>query len=246
MNHLATRIRTVVRSRLAQSLAVVLMGLASLPSQAALVNGTGSFNTTSYGFTTDTSSGLDWLDIPYSGSDTYSNMQTLVNTSGFFGGWRHATLADLMGFMGNFIDPSKISYSTVGVGTIYSAAGYPKVETALSGVPVDVFGYTGSHSSGNVLNNATFAGGIVADTVDGKNISFTIGRMAGLFQTANDYVSYAMVAPNVSTRHWLVRDNPDFPAVSPVPAPAAVWLFGSGLLALIGVVRRRTASPLAS
>ena len=30
-------------------------------------------------------------------------------------------------------------------------------------------------------------------------------------------------------------------AVTPVPVPAAVWLFGSGLLGLVGVVRRRSA-----
>ncbi len=31
--------------------------------------------------------------------------------------------------------------------------------------------------------------------------------------------------------------------VSTVPVPAAVWLFGSGLLGLIGVARRKRANP---
>jgi hypothetical protein len=30
--------------------------------------------------------------------------------------------------------------------------------------------------------------------------------------------------------------------VSPVPIPAAVWLFGSGLLGLIGIARRKKAA----
>lgn len=33
--------------------------------------------------------------------------------------------------------------------------------------------------------------------------------------------------------------NNNIPAVDPVPVPAAVWLFGSGLLALIGMTRRK-------
>jgi hypothetical protein len=35
---------------------------------------------------------------------------------------------------------------------------------------------------------------------------------------------------------WAVRSG-DVPAV--VPVPAAVWLFGSGLLGLLGVVKRK-------
>ncbi len=36
--------------------------------------------------------------------------------------------------------------------------------------------------------------------------------------------------------HPLVNTNPD---VSPVPLPAAVWLFGVGLIGLVGVARRK-------
>ena len=34
-------------------------------------------------------------------------------------------------------------------------------------------------------------------------------------------------------------DNLSFAEVSAIPVPAAVWLFGSGLLGLVGVARRR-------
>lgn len=39
----------------------------------------------------------------------------------------------------------------------------------------------------------------------------------------------------------VVYDNLNFAEVSAVPVPAAVWLFGSGLLGLVGVARRRKA-----
>ena len=40
---------------------------------------------------------------------------------------------------------------------------------------------------------------------------------------------------------WAVQSGNAGAALAPVPVPAAVWLFGSGLLGLIGVARRRNA-----
>jgi hypothetical protein len=39
---------------------------------------------------------------------------------------------------------------------------------------------------------------------------------------------------------WAVRSG-DLPLLAAVPVPAAVWLFGSGLLGLIGIARRKAA-----
>ena len=36
-------------------------------------------------------------------------------------------------------------------------------------------------------------------------------------------------------------DNP-YPVYAPVPIPAAAWLFGSGLLWLVGIARRKKAA----
>jgi hypothetical protein len=41
---------------------------------------------------------------------------------------------------------------------------------------------------------------------------------------------------------WAVHDGDVGVAVSTVPAPAAAWLFGTGLLGLAGVTRRKTAA----
>jgi len=38
---------------------------------------------------------------------------------------------------------------------------------------------------------------------------------------------------------WAVRDGDVAAITSPVPVPAAAWLFGSGLIGLVGVARRR-------
>lgn len=55
---------------------------------------------------------------------------------------------------------------------------------------------------------------------------FTMDKMAGSPCCVNEWYV------------WAVRDG-DVAAVSTVPVPAAVWLFGSGLVGLIGVTRRK-------
>jgi hypothetical protein len=46
---------------------------------------------------------------------------------------------------------------------------------------------------------------------------------------------------------WTLSGNGTltYSAVSPIPVPAAVWLFGSGLVGMIGVARRKTATTVA-
>jgi hypothetical protein len=44
---------------------------------------------------------------------------------------------------------------------------------------------------------------------------------------------------DLSTSTWEAGDYVSFDLVSEVPVPAAVWLFGSGLLCLVGVARRK-------
>ncbi len=57
------------------------------------------------------------------------------------------------------------------------------------------------------------------------------GAGAGGLQTS--------ISKNTSGYGWAVHSGD----VSTVPVPAAVWLFGSGLLGLIGVARRKRANP---
>ena len=75
---------------------------------------------------------------------------------------------------------------------------------------------------GNFLADVTYTGGSLAG-------GLTSGRIEGLFTNASsgDF-SAAFTADSVIAK------------VGPVvPVPAAVWLFGSGLIGLIGVARRK-------
>lgn len=87
---------------------------------------------------------------------------------------------------------------------------------------------------------------------------FTIGKTSnGLGGTGTD-LNCTAVAGNFSCQGSVIIDGADdtlgfagqevqfdlvgnMPVVSAVPVPAAVWLFGSGLLGLVGVARRKNA-----
>jgi hypothetical protein len=123
-----------------------------------------------------------------------------------------------------------------------------------------VFGNNGNSSTnGNVIVDWQYAGftlGNSADDIqifDGNNdlidsvfydagITFPapIGASMELIlsaytSTANDLGSNWFTA----TTPWATGSDLGTPGNSPVPVPAAVWLFGSGLLGLIGIARQK-------
>ncbi len=53
---------------------------------------------------------------------------------------------------------------------------------------------------------------------------------------------YGEYGPSVVERETILRTSLSLTSASPVPVPAAVWLFGSGLLGLIGVARSKRQS----
>ena len=74
----------------------------------------------------------------------------------------------------------------------------------------------------NIVQSSYFSGTEYQGTGGARNFYFDTGNQGagGIYN-----VSYA----------WAVRDG----QVSTVPVPAAAWLLGSGLLGLLGFIRRR-------
>ena len=130
--------------------------------------------------------------------------------------------------------------------------------TASNGVLIEA---AGSYSQ-NAASGVVGAGTGVIDGLDGiMNFNVGAGQVAGLI----DFAYGATVGIRV-INVWDVNadgsltaaavpgmENGPFPGfnaafdltaaglINPIPVPAAVWLFGSGLLGLVGVARRRKA-----
>jgi len=82
----------------------------------------------------------------------------------------------------------------------------------------------------------------------------------GFSDSVPDYLDYFLVGgesgvnfnnptvPEVYVDSFLIPDESGgftteaFVSVAPVPVPAAMWLFGSGLLGLVGIARRKKAA----
>ena len=189
--------------------------LASLNANSAIIdNGM---------YTTDTSNGLDWLDLTATSGRAYSDITSEFGAGGEFEGWRHATLTEIIGYLGSFGgDGNYNGWSTANNGVYDAITPY--------------WGELGNRETHFIYLQSGVGGNIrTADINDQSQINSSSGQDVAL---TGDYINIYGFLGNVNitgstTGHALVRGT------SVVPVPAAAWLFGSGLLGLIGIARRK-------
>ena len=179
--------------------------------------------------TRDDSTGLDWLDLTETNNTSRDYVLTQLGSGGLFDGWRYATSTEVVALWAdNFgID--------LGLGASPSS---PTVDPG-------------------VQMAASFLGNIINETYPGFYDYGTTGVTSTV--STNYYPQYDLLgayhqigSPSTS---YLTRTNSSLATsssqgdaghylvqTSPVPVPAAVWLFGSGLLGLIGIARSKKAA----
>ena len=195
-----------------------LVGMSAVVSANAALIDNGNF-------TTDSISGLDWLDLSVTQSQSYNS------APGRNVGWRYATNSEIEALFSVSFD------------------GYTDTNTIKHYSDSNVFG-----SYADQTEDAQAFASLFGITGVASTFSSTLGfyrdennilRQMGL----NQYSGYSRVFSDESTNNWngyeglgvngngvyLVRDS-----ISAVPVPAAVWLFGSGLIGLVGVARRQS------
>lgn len=188
-------------------LATVLLITASFGSAQAALVALGDF-------TTDTDTGMDWLDLDQTLGMSFDQVNAELGTGGLFEGWQVATLDQAHTFLTNAgwigpFDPSNIS----NVGFV---ANFKALTTSLTDDPLDDLG----------------ALSLVDDFAD------TLGDLSLIDGQGTGITSYSFttpIDPSISqqdTGTFLVR-------TSAVPVPAAVWLFLSGLAGLTSIARSR-------
>ena len=161
--------------------------------------------------TLDTDTGYEWLDVTETTNCSYEIMSSGGNCNTIdLNSWTFASTADVYQL-----------WSNAGI-TIENSTTFTVANTAEIISLINLVGITKT-------NNPTFYG------VNGF-MSDSSGLVAQLFvdgDTSRDF-TFTSPTPSSAIGGWFYQAN-----IPPVPLPAAVWLFGSGLIGLIGFARRK-------
>lgn len=183
----------------------------------------------------DAATSLEWVRPDRYVGMTSASMKTWMS-NGHLQGWRFAKEDEVVTLLSNFGFPG-YDYSVSG------AHSDPTLIASSVNALTDFLGAdTVSHrSSGNVAYNG------ILGVIDSGND--TLGGFGAYTISISDNVEYVHYAAfccydepyySDTTSYFLVRES-----ISTVPVPAAVWLFGSGLVGLIGMAGcRQKASSL--
>lgn len=175
--------------------------------------------------THDTVSGLNWLDLTQTKGFSYNFVSSELGSAGLYDGYRYATNDEVVNL---FLDNYSIDLSS---GGIISEAGVdPDILSAaeLFGNIANIFsadynGFLGYTDDSPSEGRQTRIGLLTCDVCTGFESTYTaVGT------------DYSQSSGHSYTGSYLVQ-------VSTVPVPAAAWLFGSGLIGLVGIARRKSA-----
>ena len=173
-------------------------------------------------YTTDTTSGLDWLDLTETTGLSYSYVSSQLGVGGQFEGWSYASYTDVRVLLNNEGGSGTYngSWSTENNGIV---------------IPIlDLWGHTQAYGDSTAITNDPF---------------FLVPSRRNLVRL-NDRPSYSesLTMDNINLGAGGVEDTWVYSTIgsalirpSVVPVPAAVWLFGSGLIGLVGFARRKKA-----
>ncbi|MGB5717403.1 MAG: VPLPA-CTERM sorting domain-containing protein [Gammaproteobacteria bacterium] len=117
-------------------------------------------------------------------------------------------------------------------------------------VTIDIYGYSGNGSVGvsdfspadrTLLASVPYNG----ETQFDIDVTDFINNQLAI---ASNFAGFSLLLPNATSDLSVfnfdgsISDNPPVLMLTTVPIPAAVWLFGSGLLGLVGIARRKKAA----
>ena len=188
--------------------------------------------------TRDTTSGLDWLDLTETNGLSRDYVLTQLGVGGLYEGWRYASSTEVVTLWLNFgLDLSNLTVNTQlnsseaagldsSLVTATNYLGNTWCEYECSVYPYGVEGFTSDeHPEG-----PGWYFYLGASYVNENGYTYQDTTMYWLSGAS----SMGTEGSSLTLGSYLVQ-------TSPVPVPGAVWLFGSGLIGLIGIVKRKRA-----
>lgn len=191
-------------------------------------------------YTTDTISGLDWLDVTLSLKRTFNDVSSQFGVGGDFEGWRYASGIEFNQMVKNF---TGTSFTT----TDYSLITQPfdRVDDLVSmlGSTIDSwwlldYGKTYDENLGvNEGQGLDYTMGLIGDPFqDGEYVDYWVALIlddeqplgSGDSSRAHDSHMTPFEYRNAAGS-YLVRDN-----LITTPIPASFWLMGTGLFGFMG------------
>ncbi|NOX09698.1 MAG: VPLPA-CTERM sorting domain-containing protein [Gammaproteobacteria bacterium] len=170
-------------------------------------------------YTSDTVSGLDWLDLTATTGLSYNYVSSQLGSGGLFDGWSYA------GVM-------RIETLIQHAGGTSPFTGWTTINNGVVSSLLNTWGQTQTFLESRIITGGVY-------TVNGNIfVSILSDDPNQSISTTSDFISLTetTIAPGGSNS---VYGSALYRATSIVPIPAAVWLFGSGLIGLMGVARRK-------
>ncbi|MFC1772609.1 VPLPA-CTERM sorting domain-containing protein [Pseudomonadota bacterium] len=212
-----------MKSRLLGTLYAVVLIFVTPSSNAALVSN--DWKTVGDNLITRDDFGLEWLDLTVTANRSYDDVSNKLGPGEEFDGWRYASLTEISNLLnssGGDGDYNGWSFDNFGV--------FDYVTSFIG----DLFA---EENPENTNYGATF---LITGWHDG-----TLSMNTSLFHVERhlypnrDYldITHGPLRRDLTHQYTgsaLVRSAP-----AVVPVPAAVWLFGSGLIGLVGMARRK-------
>ena len=193
-------------------------------SQAAIIGIDWQF-TNDNRITRDTANRLDWLDLTVTRNFSYNNVISRMNSGGTLEGWRYASSSEVVKLWEQFgVDLTQ--------GATFRATGE---DVAV----IQASQYLGSTFC--AYDCTTFPYGTFGFTED-NDLQYLDGHnmLGAYYSSPSDITQYSPIGASVQSGATNISYAGSYLVkVSPVPLPASFWLFGSGILGLVGFNKRK-------
>ena len=173
--------------------------------------------------TLDTDTGIEWLDLTETTGYSYKAISSELVFGGLYDGFMYANRSDVYQLIDNAgILPAEILPASSSDPAVHNAA-------------LDLMNMIGITRVQNV--NSFDSAGLTSDSLilDGRSARYKVNLRA-VDDTYTDVYGTQWqydVDGNSYVGSWLYRES------TYVPIPPTLWLFGSGLLGLIGIIRKK-------